>query len=60
MDDEDERGIRPPAGEWLDDLVRDGRRAALIFTEGDDGLEFLQDRLARRVRTLPSRASSAS
>jgi alpha-beta hydrolase superfamily lysophospholipase len=51
-DDEDERGIRPPAGEWLDDLVRQGRRAALIFTEGDDGLVYLQDRLARRVRSV--------
>ena len=51
-DDEDERGIRPPAGEWLDDLVRQGSRAALIFTEGDDGLVYLQDRLARRVRSV--------
>ena len=50
-DSEDVRGDRPPAGVWIDDLVRLGRRTTLLFAEGDDGLEYLQYRLARRIRT---------
>ena len=49
-DDEDAQGSRPPAAECLDDLVRLGRPASLIFAEADDGLEYLQDRLGRRLR----------
>lgn len=51
-DDEDARGQRPPAGAWLDELVARGRRCALVFAEGDDGLEYLRDRLGRRLREL--------
>jgi alpha-beta hydrolase superfamily lysophospholipase len=51
-DDEDRRGLRPPAGVWLDDLVRLGRRASMVFAGGDDGLEYLEDRLARRLRAV--------
>ena len=51
-DEEDRRGLRPPAGAWLDDLVRLGRKTSLLFAEGDDGLEYLQDRLARRLRKV--------
>lgn len=48
-DDEDRRGIRPPAGHWLDDLAASGARITMVFTAGDDGLEYLQDRLGRRL-----------
>ena len=51
-DDEDARGMRPPAGEWLDDLVRLGRSTSMVFAEGDDGLVYLQDRLARRLQEV--------
>ena len=46
---EDAQGLRPLAGEWLDDLVRRGAPISLVFAEGDDGLEYLQDRLGRRL-----------
>lgn len=49
-DAEDIAGQRPPAGAWLDDLVRLRRPASLLFAEGDDGLEYLRDRLGRRLR----------
>lgn len=51
-DEEDVQGVRPPAGEWLDDLVRIGSPISLLFAEGDDGLEYLQDRLGRRLAEL--------
>lgn len=51
-DDEDARGLRPPAGAWLDELVRLRRPCSLIFAEGDDGVEYLRDRLGRRLREL--------
>jgi pimeloyl-ACP methyl ester carboxylesterase len=51
-DEEDRHGLRPPAGAWLDDLVRLGRKTSMLFAEGDDGLEYLQDRLARRIRDV--------
>lgn len=51
-DAEDAAGIRPPSARLLDDLTRLGRRTTLIFAEGDDGIEYLHDRLARRVRAV--------
>ncbi len=55
-DREDEAGIRPPAGQWLDDLAASNTHISLIFSEGDDGLEYLRDRLGRRLKCVTSSA----
>jgi esterase/lipase len=43
-------GIRHPAADWLDDLRRSGTPYLALFAEGDDGLQFLEDRVARAWR----------
>lgn len=48
----DEAGERPPAGEWLDELTARGVPVSLVFAEGDDGIEYLRDRLGRRIGEL--------
>jgi pimeloyl-ACP methyl ester carboxylesterase len=49
-------GQRPWAGRWLDDLVASGTPTAMVFAEGDDGIEYLRNRFARRLdRALRSR-----
>lgn len=48
-------GQRPWAGEWLDDLRAAGVPVLMLFAAGDDGLEYLGNRLKRRLtRTLRS------
>ena len=51
-DREDQAGLRPPAGDWLDSLVANGMPCSLIFCEDDVGLEYLNDRLARRMAAV--------
>lgn len=48
-DDEDARGVRPPAGQWLDELVARGVAVSMVFAAGDDGIEYLRDRLGLRL-----------
>lgn len=45
----DALGLRSWAGHWLDALQASGVPVALVFAEGDDGIEFLRNRLARRL-----------
>jgi alpha-beta hydrolase superfamily lysophospholipase len=40
-------GIRHPAATWLRGLERSGCPVLMVFAEGDDGLEFLEDRVGR-------------
>jgi dienelactone hydrolase len=47
----DRLGQRPWAGRWLDGLAASGVPVTLVFAAGDDGLEYLRDRLARRLRS---------
>lgn len=42
-------GQRPWAARWLDELVRAAVPISLLFAEGDDGLEYLRNRVARRL-----------
>lgn len=41
---------RPWAAEWLDELSAAGTPVVLVFAEGDDGIEFLRNRVHRRLR----------
>jgi alpha-beta hydrolase superfamily lysophospholipase len=43
-------GVRHPAAVWLEDLGRRRIPIMVVFAEGDDGLEFLQDRTGRAWR----------
>jgi alpha-beta hydrolase superfamily lysophospholipase len=43
----DRLGLRHPAATWLRALDRRGVPVMALFAEGDDGLEFLEDRTAR-------------
>lgn len=43
-------GVRHPAARWLRDLQRRGTPIFAVFAEGDDGLEFLEDRTGRAWR----------
>jgi dienelactone hydrolase len=43
-------GVRPPAAKWLHGLTERRVPSLLLFAEGDDGLEFLEMRCARRLR----------
>jgi alpha-beta hydrolase superfamily lysophospholipase len=43
----DALGSRPPAATWLAQLVQRRTRVLAVFAEGDDGLEYLQDRTGR-------------
>ncbi|MBI1377928.1 MAG: alpha/beta fold hydrolase [Frankiales bacterium] len=53
----DEAGQRPPAGVWLDELAERRVPVSLVFAEGDDGVEYLRDRLGRRTALLEARGS---
>ena len=49
----DTLGVRHPAADWLRDLDAGGTPVLTLFAEGDDGLEFLEDRVGRTwSRTL--------
>ena len=43
-------GARPPAARWLGALARRQTPILAVFAEGDDGLQYLQDRTARAWR----------
>ena len=43
-------GSRPPAATWLDQLASRRTPVLALFAEGDDGLEYLQDRTGRAWR----------
>jgi hypothetical protein len=43
-------GVRDPAAIWLRRLERCQRPILAVFAEGDDGLEFLEDRTGRAWR----------
>lgn len=43
-------GRRPWAGRWLDAVVATGVPVLLLFAEGDDGIEYLRNRVSRRLR----------
>jgi alpha-beta hydrolase superfamily lysophospholipase len=43
----DALGVRHPAAAWLRDLVRTGTPIVMLFAKGDDGPEFLEDRVGR-------------
>jgi dienelactone hydrolase len=40
-------GFRPPAATWLGQLEARGTYVLAVFAAGDDGLEYLQDRIGR-------------
>jgi len=46
----DMAGVRPPAARWVDALARRQTPVLALFAEGDDGLEYIQDRIARAFR----------
>ena len=49
----DALGLRHPAATWLRELARTGTPVMALFAHGDDGIEFLEDRVGRtwaRVR----------
>ena len=46
----DALGVRDPAAVWLRDLEIRRVPTLTVFAEGDDGLEFLQDRTGRAWR----------
>ncbi len=43
-------GVRPPAARWLNGLTRSKTPSLMLFAAGDDGLEYLETRVARRLR----------
>ncbi len=51
----DSRGSRPPAARWLNELASTSASVHPIFAEGDDGLQFLNERLSRRIDRLTRR-----
>jgi alpha-beta hydrolase superfamily lysophospholipase len=46
----DALGSRPPAATWLGQLVSRRTPVLALFAEGDDGIEYLQDRTGRAWR----------
>ena len=48
----DSLGRRPWAGAWLDGLHATGVPILMLFAAGDDGIEYLRNRLARRSRRV--------
>ena len=46
----DALGNRPPAAKWLAQLAQRRTPVLAVFAEGDDGLEYLQDRTGRAWR----------
>ena len=53
----DEAGDRPEAGRWLDELAERRVPVSLVYAEGDDGIEYLRDRLGRRISELRATGS---
>lgn len=51
----DALGQRPWAGRWLDELAASPTPITLVFAQGDDGIEFLQTRLRRRLERVERR-----
>ncbi len=49
---QDEAGVRTPAGEWLDTLVKRNVRTLLAFADNDDGLQHLRVRCGRRFEQV--------
>lgn len=45
-------GMRPWAGKWLDRLEKRGTRVHMLFADGDDGIEYLRNRLGRRFERV--------
>ncbi|MGH2863711.1 MAG: hypothetical protein ACRDJX_00520 [Solirubrobacteraceae bacterium] len=45
-------GHRPAAARWLDQLAAARTPLVLVFAEGDDGIEYLRNRLSRRLRLV--------
>jgi pimeloyl-ACP methyl ester carboxylesterase len=48
----DHAGLRPWAGRWLDELSRCGTPVTLVYAAGDDGIEYLRNRLRRRLEQV--------
>jgi pimeloyl-ACP methyl ester carboxylesterase len=48
-DERDRAGERNWAGAWLDDLAAGSTQVTMLFAEDDDGLEYLRNRLGRRL-----------
>ncbi|HEY2536453.1 MAG TPA: alpha/beta hydrolase [Solirubrobacteraceae bacterium] len=48
----DRAGHRPWAGRWLDELSAAQTDVVLVFAEDDDGIEYLRNRLSRRLRLV--------
>jgi dienelactone hydrolase len=46
----DAAGARPPAARWVGALARRHIPVLAVFAEGDDGLQYIQDRIARAWR----------
>lgn len=46
---QDEQGERPLAGRWLVRLRESRTPVLMLFAEGDDGIEFLRNRVERRL-----------
>lgn len=44
--------VRSAASRWLEEVVSSGTRIEMIFTESDDGLIYLRQRLGRHLRRL--------
>lgn len=51
-DHEDAHGHRHPAAVWLDELAARQVPISMIFSERDDGLEFLEDRIGATISRL--------
>lgn len=45
-------GHRPWAGKWLDDLRSADTDVVMVFAERDEGIEYLRNRLSRRLRLV--------
>jgi alpha-beta hydrolase superfamily lysophospholipase len=56
----DALSVRHPAACWLRDLEQSGTPILMLFAEGDDGLEFLEDRVGRSWERAQRRGSVTS
>ncbi len=45
-------GARPWAGRWLDELRGCGVPVTMVFAAGDDGIEYLRNRVRRRLASV--------
>jgi pimeloyl-ACP methyl ester carboxylesterase len=50
-------GSRPWAARWLDELAATGVPTTLAFAQGDDGIEYLRNRLSRRLSRVLRKGS---